>query len=649
MQALTNLKWKWFGAIALALLTCTSVQAQRINLDGKVGAGDLTLFPRVENGSEYYYLPDQVQLARHENGKPKFSFIKYVQNEDAEIGSNTVVESGEAGGIIHAVVSLNVTQEQLRDAQSELRRIDGDGIIMGPLTYRRGKVSLISSVANPDGTMSEQILGMGPAPVLENAEAAVSVQLTRKGADILWATFETPTPDFTFAFEMEVEGYLEPKRATVTAKLDEMYQNQLFEVAAVSPVLSGEIKAAFDKMVEEKTIEVTQIGTDDKMEQILDKVYTKLTNLLFDRVENSNVQQLQNPNNGESMFDRASKALKTAREDALAENKAIDERRKMIIEHNAKVRAQGKSARDARAASKGKTIEPPKGDQKKAKEDADKEEKELEVPENVAVPSYSVALSYSLKRSKKSGIYKVDLNKYTSIIQTIPFVKNVGNIDCDDCFSRVNLDDPLYKQHVVHASIDGLSSGDFGTYVNFVDVALRKTHENGDITVDQIHIDKGRFNKNANDFVMQYGWKGDDNRSEWLNYEYKTLWSFFGGHQVEGEWKQTNFSGITLAPPLIKKPIYLEIDPDFAAEANLRAVEVKLDYHVGEQKQVKRIRMRVSKDELSHTEELVLPKNVDDYCYQITWFIKGKPPVVSEKVMTQYGSIYLDTLPAELN
>ena len=493
--------------------------------------------------------------------------------------------------------------------------------------------------------MSKQVLGMGPAPVLENSEVAVSIHLTQKGADILWATFDTPAPDFTLSFEMDLEGFKEPQRAKVVANLDEMYKHQVFEAAATTPVLSAELKAAFDEMVESKTIEVSQIALDDKMEAILNTVYTKLTNLLFNRVENNSLNQLQKTQEGKSMFDRASQALEKARKEAMLENEKIEKRRKEILARNEEVKKKGKNARDKKLAKEGKKIDPPEGNQKK---ESKSEKENSQLPELLDVPKYAVALSYTLKKSKKSGKYQVDLNKYTSVIQTIPFVSNVGNIDCGKCFKRVRLDDPLYKQRDIHAFVDGMNSEDFGSYINFVNLLLKKKHQNGDVSVEEILIDRNRFNQDANDFVMQYGFKDGDNLEDWLGFEVKTLWSFFGGHEVKEEWEELDFAGIPLTPPLIKKPVYIEIDPDFAAEENLRGVEVKLDYTVGNKKQSKRVRLLASNGELSHTEELLLPLGVDEYCYQVTWFVKGIPPVISNKVVSEYGLIYLESLPEEL-
>jgi hypothetical protein len=114
---------------------------------------------------------------------------------------------------VHALVELSVSDEMVREAERALQRIDGDGMIRGPVVFKSGTVALISSIAQPNGEKTQQVVGLGHAPILENQRSAVSVQLNKIGSKILWESFNTSTPDFSFNFEMEVQGYLSPNRS----------------------------------------------------------------------------------------------------------------------------------------------------------------------------------------------------------------------------------------------------------------------------------------------------------------------------------------------------------------------------------------------------------------------------------------------------
>ncbi len=171
---------------------------------------------------------------------------------------------------------------------------------------------------------------------------------------------------------------------------------------------------------------------------------------------------------------------------------------------------------------------------------------------------------------------------------------------------------------------------------------MRKKHQDGTETIDEIKIDKSAFNTTGNFFKMMYGWKGDTDRDKWLSYEYKTLWSVFGDHTFESDWIKTNFGSISLEPPIVKKPIYIEVDKDFITKENIKAVEVKIYTEIKGAVEVYSANLKTLKGELSKTMEVVLPREIDAYQYVITYFIKGKPPVSSSKQKSNYGRIDLD-------
>jgi hypothetical protein len=232
-------------------------------------------------------------------------------------------------------------------------------------------------------------------------------------------------------------------------------------------------------------------------------------------------------------------------------------------------------------------------------------------------------------------------------VRTFPFSENVGNIRqiCPTCFVNINLDDDLYKQREVMVRLMDVNDQDFGPYLSSVEVAVRKKHENGETTLQNVVIDKATFNKQSNVFRMRYGWKGDNKRDEWLNYEYKTKWTFSGGFEVTTDWQPQEFASIDLAPPLVKKDVYVEIDPQMVQTENVRAAEVKI-FFKNSGKEVNRVvNLMASTNILSKSVELILPKNVDDYEYEVTWFLKGqKPPVKIPRTPYNHGSLYLDTL-----
>ena len=634
--------------LVFSFAVATAFSQQRILLDKPVRAGELILFPELENENNYYYVADKARLAMHPDGKPQLSFLRYAKNEKtSEAENNAITESTTGGGIVHALVELSVPAQMLKDAERALGKIKSNAKIVGPVMFKSGTVALISAIAKPGGEMAPQVVGLGNAPVLENQRSAVAVQLNKLGSKILWETFNTPTPDFTFSFDMEVSGYLSPKRVLIEADFERIYKHQGIQAAVAAPVLAGEIKATFDELFDQGAIKVTQIGDDEELNKLKQTAYEQLINLIFDRVGGTGVPQLNQlaGNNQRSMLDRATENLANARKETREENQRIDRLHQEQAQREAQVRSTTTNRASANRTEAGhEAITPPPADQRRETAAAETSTPATDIPQRQAMPSLSVAVSYELKQERRKGTYRIDLNKYTETTKSMPFAYNPGNVKatCAPCFLEVNIDDPLMKQREITATLGGTNSADFASYINFVNVILKKKHQNGQETVDEVKIDKSKFNATGNFFKMLYGWKGDEDRSKWLEYEYQTMWSFNGGNQVSSGWQKSEFGSIALEPPYLKKPVYIEVDPDFIQAESIRAVEVKFYSKLGDKEETQTVNLKTSKDELTRTIDILLPRNADTYDYEITYFLKGKDPVISKKKPSNYGRIDLD-------
>lgn len=635
--------YKSIFSMCLLITMATAGTAQDILFDKGVRAGELIAFPSLSDPNSYYYLADKVQVAKHPDGKPMFSFTRYVRNKatDSDDGSS-ITESEDAGGVVHVVVSLAVPPDVVKAAETALHRINGNGKLIGPVIYKSGKIALISSVIGENGELTKKVVGLGSAPILEGQKAAVAVLLTKQGADILWATFQSATPDLSFQFEMEAKGYLSPKRVKIEADFEQIYSHKAFEAAAVTPVFAAEIKDAFDDLANSGAIKVTQVGEDAELDKMRETAYNQLVNLIFDKVGGQGVTDFSQlmPNTQKSMLDRATEMLTAARTEARNENKEIDEANKARREHELQMRRESRHLMDSIYRARGITYAPVANPESGANGNG-------QDIQHVPIPEFAVAASFVMKKIRRSGKYTVDLNKYTEDVRSFPFSENVGNIKqtCSSCFVNVNLDDDLYKQREIMVRLLDVNDQDFGPYLSSVEVAIRKKHQNGDITLQNIVIDKNSFNKSANVFRTRYGWKGDTKREEWLTYEYKTKWTFSGGFEVTTDWQKREFASIDLAPPLVKKDVYVEVDPDMVQQENIRAAEVKLFFKNDGKENNRVVNLMASTNVLSKSVELILPRNVDDYEYEVTFFMKGqKPPVKIPRTPYNHGSLYLDTL-----
>jgi len=642
-----------FLMVALAA-GAVPARAQQILLE-PVRAGELTLFRDLTDEKAYYYVSDRPRLATAADGKPEISLLRWVENKRTGAGEAEARE-GDGGGIVHALVTLSITPEQIQQAQAELQRQRPGARVKGPVMYKQGTFGLVSSFKDPKGGLVEQVVGLGKAPLLDGEKAAVSFQLTKRGAQILWESIQTPTPDISFTFEMELSGFRPPARAILEADFDQIYSHKKFAAGLASTHLGAEIEAAFDDLRRTGGIKLTEIGTDADMQTLIQTAYSKISQIMFDTAPD-----ILKPGMGagvpgqadgdDSMLDRATALLAASRADAARQpSQALMDARAKATKAEAEAKRLEKAAQEAKeraAAAADKDKEERKGEYDKAKGAADTARKEADKLKEEAdklqeaeakdptanggkkLPTWAAVASFKMKEVHQSGKIKFDLNKYTESQVTLRFDGNVGDVrQYKDHFREVNLWSPLYQQREVVVYVDGTNVSDFGQYVNFVTVRLHKRHAGGAVTDDEVLIDRNNFNKEGNRFKLLYGWKGDNDRSHWMEYEYQTVWSLFGGKTVELPMQRSTAQAIPVVAPYQRRTVELRANPADLAKADVRSVNVKLFYDLGGAPQVKQATLDPAKPQSSQIEFMALPGTVD-YEYEVTWRLKGNRTVSS--------------------
>ena len=657
----------FLGGLALCLALACPAAAQQILIDKPVRAGELILFPDLGDPNTYYYVSDKPSLALDANGRPQFSFLRYVENVRSGADQPEARE-GEGGGIVHAVVSLSVSREQLADAQRGLQRLKPGARIVGPVVYKSGRFSLVSSFKDPQGGLTTQVVGLGAAPLLDGERAAVSMQLTKKGAKILWESFNTPTPDISFSFEMEVVGFRSPHRALLEANFDQIYEHQGFSAGLASTYLSAEIRGSFDDLRREGAIKLTQVGENEQLDQLIQVAYQKITEMMFQPSSGTGTPDLASlagsAGGNTSLLDRATTQLNTSRAEARRENERI-RRENREAEERERARPRGETAPGGGTAA-GESQPAPTENGAAAGEEQPpvharnaglrQPDQPLVEPRETAsrqqeetVPSVALVASFEMRRVRQRGTFTIDLNKSTADSITLRFDSNIGDLTRlrgdQNHFREVNLDDPLFRQREIVAFLDGLNAQDFGQYINFVTVEMRKKHATGDLTSDEIRIDRNNFSSAGNNWKLLYGWKGDNDRRRWMEYEYRALWSFFGGKTLEDPWKPSTFGALNLAPPYQRRIIQLDGDPESIQNAQVRLITVKVFYDLGSGEQVRQVSLNAAKGQLSERLEILLPANQTDYQYEITWRLRGDRTVNSGRKTSSDSILFVDEVP----
>jgi hypothetical protein len=663
-------------AVAIAVLSRGAAVGQEILLDKVIRAGPLLVFQDLKDPKTYYYVPDKAHVAVGEDGRPQFSFLKYVSNVESAPGAEGAGE-GEGGGIVHCLVQLGVTPDQLDEARAELRRLVPGANIAGPVMFKSGKFGLVSSFKEEGGEWTTQVVGIGNAPILDGEKAAVSMRLTKLGAKILWQSFKTATPDISFSFEMEMPGYRSPYDAKLEADFDQVYKQRDFEAAAAlggSKVMLGfEIKDALDELRSSGAIKVTTKGENEALDKLVQTAYGKICDMIFDKMQTG---AFAPETGGTDLLDKAGKFMKTEappRPSAPLTGWAVQQLipRLTALGDLPKDESDKSDKSDKSEPGKDSGKTPDKTPGKEPGKDTGKTPDKTPGKDTGKTPgkdtgktpdktkdtskekesqlSLSMLASYKMKTTRRSGKFELSFNKYMTDTVYLRFDENIGNftqyMNDPKHFLEVNIDDPVFKQREVSVILDGQNAADFAGYVNYVTVRLRKVHEGGDQTNDEIRIDRNNFSSEGNAFKLLYGWKNDKNREKWMSYDYDTVWSFQGGKEVDLGWrKSTNFA-ITVVPPYLKRTVHLEADPDTIQNAEVRLITVKLYHDLEGTEQIKQATLNPAQGKLSESIEYICPPDQNDYEYEISWRLKGGKTVTSGRQKGSDDFLFCDELP----
>jgi len=673
VKSITTLAIGAFGAIFAA-----QAQSQEILFDKTVRAGELQCFQDRSDPRKWYYMADKVRLARGDDGRPQFSFLRYVSNAKSKAGDDPNDEA-EGGGIVHALIEFQVPQETLQDAVGELRRKVPNAQLVGPIIYKSGKFALISQFKQENGDLATKVLGLGTAPILEGSKAAVSIRLTKLGSKLLWESFKTATPDITFSFEMDISGYRSPYEAKLTANFDQIYSHRNFSAAAAinaGSVIGGfQVRDTFDDLRSSGAIKLETKGADAALDGLISSAYGKICDLMFDRMDGGQFAPSSgNSDNDTSLLERAQTNLDNARREARDQQR--DERDQARQDRQSSGSANGAGGGTSTGAAGGTTggsrTPPTSGDDpshpgsgtthdgpppagirpRPGSERPAQLENGSGARQGGAVqPAFSLLATYTMKTVHRSGKFEIDFNKFAQETQTFRFDQNIGNLsglmNDPSHFKEVNLDDPLFKQRELAVYLDGRNASDFAQYVNFVTVQLRKKHQDGGQTDDVIKIDKSNFNQSGNFFKLLYGYKGDSKRDQWLNYEYRTVWSFFGGKEVDMGWQSSTKPAIPVNAPFNRQTIKVEADPTRLQQSGVRLVTVKLSYtNAAGVVETKQVSMNPTANNLSQAVEFIRASGQLKYKYEITWRLQGGKTVSSGEKETSDDTLFTDEVPA---
>lgn len=556
-----------------------SVQAQQIMIDRGVRAGELWCFPLLTDTLSYQYLPSDAHLGTDETGQPQFSFLRYVSNEkDTTAGNNSITKAG-GGAILNFLVLYDTPKKKIDDAKRALKEIlhNDDVVLKGPLIFTNGRYALISSIINSSGKEEQKLLATGNAPVLEGSRIALSFELDPKGSKTLLESFKMATPDISIVFDMAFTGLTDAYKAELTVNWDDVKKSESMKAGATVYFVSADVEKSVEELKRNNAVKLTTTGDNPRMEAMVNTVYSRLVELLFQPIDPEQVQQ--------------SNGLSDMIGNMLNPNGAMGARK---------------------------------------------------------VFGFGLNAAYKRRDFQSTGKSVMNFNSRLTVERHHLIAFNIGDFykkygENSKFFKSVSLIDPDFQQREIFVSVDGSLIPEFDKLINNITITLKKTHENGDVTLKELNITK----KNLNDNTVKpliYGSISDKDRMNWLNYEYKTNFQFQGGKVYETPWTKQSAGMINVYAPYERRTIQLDGDADALKAAKVRAVTVQLDYPFFNDSRKPMLTLKPSEPMGDKKFDITLPINIYEYNYDINWIMSdGSTKSASGK--NKSGFLFIDNLP----
>jgi hypothetical protein len=578
-------------AAAAALLGSAAAAAQEIRVDRGVRAAGLYCFPSATRDTDWYYVPQTARLVTDEKGKPAFSYLRFVVNRPSEAGGSKGITRGEGGGLLTFAATYDTPPDLIDEAQLELRQIirDGDAVLRGPVTFKEGRYVLVSSLLREGRDPEHLMLASGNAPVFEGNPLPFSFEVGPEDSKKLLESFEMATPDVSLQYEMIFTGLTDAYDAELFVDWDEVDKNETLKAGVdLGPqgvaTVGASIEKGFRELHESGAIKLTARGADGRMDALLEKVHARLLDLMFEKAPQHR-GEAPDPMSGEM---------------------------------GAMLQQMQRQA----AASSGS-----------------------------AIPTYvTLTAKYHRRTFKRTGQATLRFNAESPRDVNTSFVMNIGSLykkygDDPSFFRTVNLSDAAFQQREIHVGIDGAILPEFERYVNSVAVTLRKTHQNGEQTLQEVSIERDTVRKEGADLRMIYGWQGDDDRDRWLEYEYRTRWSFKDGGRYETPWTRGTANMIDLFAPYLRTKVELLGDAEALAAQGVRAVDVVVEYPFFGETRTQEVTVATDEGIDGQGVEITLPEGVTKYDYAITWIRRDAEPLEASG-SDDSGFIVVDELPA---
>jgi hypothetical protein len=563
----------------LIIAGSSSLSAQQIMIDRGVKAGDLWCFPLLTDSLVYLYLPSDARLGTDNNGQPQFSFLRYVDNKKDSTAGNNSISKAGGGAVLNFLVMYETPQKKVNEAKTKLKEI----LQVDDITLR------------------------GPLIFSEGRYALISSIINSSGKEEtkLLATGNAPV--------------LENSRIALSFELDPKASKTLMEsFQMATPDISIVFDMGFSGITDAYRAELVVNWDDVKKAEMMKasaSVYFVSADVEKSVLELKRNNAIQLTTIGENAH---MDALLTTVYGRLVDLlfQPIDP--EVAQATNGLADLIGNMLRPQGAMGSGKVF------------------------------GFGLNAAYKRRDFQSTGKSVMNFNSRVTVQRHHLIAFNIGDFykkygNDPKYFKSVSLEDPDFQQREIFVSVDGTLLPEFDKLINNITVTLKKTHENGDVTLKEQSITKKSLNDNKVSPLI-YGSISDKDRLNWLSYEYKTNFQFQGGKTYETPWTKQSAGMINVYAPYERRVVQLDGDVDALKTAKVRAITVQLDYPFFSDSRKPMLSLKPTDPMGEKKFEITLPTNVYEYNYEINW-IMGDGSTKSATGKNKSGYLFIDNLP----
>ncbi|OGD16461.1 MAG: hypothetical protein A2V76_01875 [Candidatus Aminicenantes bacterium RBG_16_63_14] len=207
-------------------------------------------------------------------------------------------------------------------------------------------------------------------------------------------------------------------------------------------------------------------------------------------------------------------------------------------------------------------------------------------------------------------------------------------------FTVVSLDDPTFQERSVEVILDGQDASDFKSYINSVSVLFRKQRFSGAPMTGEVKFIDQQFAQSGNHLSFKYG-RLNEASTEWLDYEYKPKWSFYGGVEWEGDWTKTSDSVLTLSPPVRRRTLEISVDEDNILKNAIKALALQIKHRIYGKDILKEVIINYDKGDPLQADYTYMHEDGNlSYSYKVVWLLLDGREVHTDWMTKESPFIY---------